>query len=176
MPFVKGGPNPTLERAKYVRDRNARARESAAKSYAKRRALDVEAGAVEGERASRSPPPYAKRTKGAKRGDLAARVRATAEAYPQLNQQQIGWRLGVSQPTVSVRLRRDPLPAAGGRPMVTSPEERAVLREIVAEDPSGRLKDYVVEFKRRCRRTLKPAQIGAALKYTGDEGYKAITK
>jgi len=172
MPFVKGGPNPTLERAEYVAARNARKRESTAKSHAKRRALDVEAGAVEGERASRSPPPYAKRTKGAKRGDIAARVRATAEAYPQLNQQQIGWRHGVSQQTVSALLRRrDPLPAARGRPMVTSPEERAILREIVAEDPSGRFKDYALEFKHRCRRTLKPAQVGAALKFTGDEGY-----
>ena len=95
MPFVKGGPNPMQERAKYVAARNARAREHTAKSNAKRRARDVEAGAIEGERASRSPPPYAKRTKGAKRGDLAARVRATAEAYPQLTQQQIGWRLSL---------------------------------------------------------------------------------
>jgi len=172
MPFVKGGPNPTLERAEYVAARNARKRESTAKSHAKERARDVEAGAVEGERASRSPPPYAKRTKGARRGDIAARVRATAEAYPQLNQQQIGWRHGVSQQTVSALLRRrDPLPAARGRPMVTSPEERAILREIVAEDPSGRFKDYALEFKHRCRRTLKPAQVGAALKFTGDEGY-----
>jgi hypothetical protein len=175
MPFPKGALHPSRKRAEYVAARDARKRESKAKSNAKRRALDVEAGAVEGERASRSPPPYAKRTKAAKRGDIAARVRATAEAYPQLTQQQIGWRHEVSHKTVSVLLRRDPLPAAGGRPMVTSPEERAVLREIVAEDPSGRLKDYALEFKRRCRRTLKPAQIGAALKYDGDEGYKAIT-
>ena len=168
MPFVKGGPNPTLERAEYVAARNAGAREHAAKSNAKRRARDVEAGAVPGERASRSPPPYVERTTGAKRGELTARVRATAEAYPQLSQQEIGWRLGVSQTTVSVRLRKEPLPAAGGRPMVTSPEERAILREIAVQNPSGRLKDYALEFKHRCRRTLKPAQVGAALKYIGD--------
>ncbi len=176
MPFPKGALHPLRKRAEYVAARNARKRESTAKSNAKRRARDVEAGAVPGERASRSPPPYAKRTKAAKRGDIAARVRATAEAYPQLNQQQIGWRHVVSQQTVSVLLRRDPLPGLGGRPMVTSPEERAILREIVAEDPSGRFKDYAAEFKRRCRRTLKPAQVGAALKFTGDEGYKATTR
>ena len=59
--------------------------------------------------------------------------------------------------------------------MVTSPEKRLLLREIVQEDPSERLKDYAAEFKRRCRRILKPAQVGAALKYIGDEGYNAIT-
>ena len=52
--------------------------------------------------------------------------------------------------------------------MVTSPEERAILREIAVQNPSGRLKDYALEFKHRCRRTLKPAQVGAALKYIGD--------
>ena len=75
MPFPKGALHPSRKRAEYVAARDARKRESKAKSNAKRRALDVEAGAVEGERASRSPPPYAKRTKAAKRGELTARVR-----------------------------------------------------------------------------------------------------
>jgi predicted XRE-type DNA-binding protein len=46
--------------------------------------------------------------------DTAESVRACAEAYPQLSQQEISWRFGVSQPTVSVHLRHDPLPAGWG--------------------------------------------------------------
>ena len=69
MPFPKGALHPSGMRADYVRDRDAQAHKRRAKYNAKRRKRDVEAGAVVGERALRSPPPYVERTQGAKRGD-----------------------------------------------------------------------------------------------------------
>ena len=139
MPFKSGPDNPTVQRALYVKQKREQRKTQKAELYKAQRQREVELGV-------RIVPGFTPAKSVDAPGNPLKKGLALAEQVLALHargggtQTEIAYKAGCSQSTVSTilsgtrRTTGNPM----GRPMVTTLEERELVRTIVREDPCGR--------------------------------------